>query len=93
MRRNELSEFELETEGFRIKLKKGGDTVITRPRPIMRRMPARDGVPAAAGPAAPSAAAPGAKPPGREITLADGGDILFVGIAGGQRLTSRRGRR
>lgn len=28
MRRNDLSEFELEMEGFRIKLKKGGDTVV-----------------------------------------------------------------
>ncbi len=68
MRRNELSEFELETEGFRIKLKKGSDAVITSapshyaPQPV-------EAAPAAAGsPATVPAAAPGAKPPGREIT-------------------------
>jgi len=68
MRRNELSEFEMETEGFRIKLKKGSDLVITSapahyaPHPV-------EATPAAAGPQATiPATGVGAKPPGREIT-------------------------
>jgi acetyl-CoA carboxylase biotin carboxyl carrier protein len=56
MRRNDLSEFEMEKEGFRIKLKKGVDPVITQ-------------VPVAYAPqaalAAPAAAEP--KAAGREI--------------------------
>jgi acetyl-CoA carboxylase biotin carboxyl carrier protein len=66
MRRNELSEFEMETEGFRIKLKKGGDTVIAHAPVAYAAAP----VPAPAPEAGPAAAAPSpeAKPEGREIT-------------------------
>ncbi len=68
MRRNELSEFEMETEGFRIKLKKGGDQVIVS-APANYAPAAAVAGPAAAGPAvnAPAAGAAG-KPAGREIT-------------------------
>ena len=64
MRRNELSEFEMEKEGFRIKLKKGGDPVITHAPAAYAPQPAQ----AAPAPAlaAPAAAEP--KPLGREIT-------------------------
>ena len=64
MRRNELSEFEMETEGFRIKLKKGGDPVIT-PAPA-----AYAPQPAPASPALPAPAATEveSKTPAREIT-------------------------
>jgi acetyl-CoA carboxylase biotin carboxyl carrier protein len=66
MRRNDLSEFEMETEGFRIKLKKGADPVIAgAPANHHPVHPAEAGT--AAPPAAPAAGAP-AKPPGREIT-------------------------
>ncbi len=62
MRRNDLSEFEMETEGFRIKLKKGGEAgpILTYAAPP----PAGPGPAPAAGNAAPREA----KPPGREIT-------------------------
>jgi acetyl-CoA carboxylase biotin carboxyl carrier protein len=63
MRRNELSEFELETEGFRIKLKRGGDAAISHayygPHP---------GQAAPASSPQPAAASAEPKPPGREIT-------------------------
>ncbi len=85
MRRNELSEFEMETEGFRIKLKKGGDPVITQ-APACRAPQ-----PAAAAPAAPAAAE--AKPQGREDHLADGGDVLCRGHRPRQRPMSRWARR
>ena len=56
LRRNDLSEFELETEGFRIKLKKGGDTVMApAPQPLAASAPAE-------------AKAPAAEAKGREIT-------------------------
>ena len=61
MRRNELSEFEMEKEGFRIKLKKGGDPVITQAP--MAYAPQAGPAPALAAPAAAEA-----KTPGREIT-------------------------
>jgi acetyl-CoA carboxylase biotin carboxyl carrier protein len=54
MRRNDLSEFEMEREGFRIKLKKGGDA------------PVYYAAPPAPGLAAPAAGAE-TKPAGREI--------------------------
>jgi acetyl-CoA carboxylase biotin carboxyl carrier protein len=60
MRRNELTEFEMETEGFRIKLKKGGDPVFSHAF-----------YPPPPGLAPPSATPPaGAEPKatGREIT-------------------------
>jgi acetyl-CoA carboxylase biotin carboxyl carrier protein len=67
MRRNELSEFEMEQEGFRIKLKKGADPVVSHAPAYYAPQPA----PAAAIPAAPAAApAAGggeAKPTGRVI--------------------------
>jgi acetyl-CoA carboxylase biotin carboxyl carrier protein len=62
MRRNELSEFEMETEGFRIKLKKGGDAVVTQV-PVTYAAPQP-----APAPEAPTAAPAEAKTPGREIT-------------------------
>jgi acetyl-CoA carboxylase biotin carboxyl carrier protein len=69
MRRNDLSEFEMEREGFRIKLKKGSEPMISGPMayapmpyPGMQAPPAP--APAAAAPAAP---APVEKP-GHEIT-------------------------
>jgi acetyl-CoA carboxylase biotin carboxyl carrier protein len=65
MRRNELSEFELETEGFRIKLKKGGEPVITTAPPGFYPPHPAEAGPVAATPATPAA---GAKPTGREIT-------------------------
>jgi len=61
MRRNDLSEFELEAEGFRIKLKKGGDTVISQ---YPMQYAPQPGLPPAPAPAAPASEA---KPPGREI--------------------------
>ena len=64
MRRNELSEFEMETEGFRIKLKKGGDPVISH----SYYGPPAGQAPAAALPAPAGNAAAEAKPTGREIT-------------------------
>ncbi len=66
MRRNELSEFELEKEGFRIKLKKGSDPVLFHPPAAGYAPP-----PAQAGPAVPPPAAPAAveaKAQGPEIT-------------------------
>jgi len=63
MRRNDLSEFEMETEGFRIKLKKGGDPVVSH-----SYYGPQSGQPAPA-PTAPAAAGePEPKPTGREIT-------------------------
>ena len=56
MRRNELSEFELEMEGFHIKLKKGGEPVITHLPAHYAPLPAAPAAPAAAQ-AAPAAAA------------------------------------
>ena len=64
MRRNELSEFEMEKEGFRIKLKKGGDPVITHAPPAYAQQPAQ----ALPAPALAAPAAAEAKPLGREIT-------------------------
>ena len=65
MRRNELSEFEMEKEGFRIKLKKGGDPVITQAPTYYAPQPGPAGgeTPALAAPAAAEA-----KTPAREIT-------------------------
>jgi acetyl-CoA carboxylase biotin carboxyl carrier protein len=59
MRKNELSEFEMEKEGFRIKLKKGSDPVIIQPQAGYYPQQA---APALAGPAAEP------KAPAREIT-------------------------
>jgi acetyl-CoA carboxylase biotin carboxyl carrier protein len=68
MRRNELSEFEMETEGFRIKLKKGSDPVITSV-PALYAPHAAEPAPAASGHAAlPPSSGAGEIPPGREIT-------------------------
>ncbi len=64
MRRNELSEFEMETEDFRIKLKKGGDPVITYAPMSHAPAPQAAAVTPAAAPASPAEA----KPAGREIT-------------------------
>ena len=66
MRRNELSEFEMETEGFRIKLKKGGDPVVTHAPAFYPPQPAPAG-PGGPPPSA-SAGAAEAKPLAREIT-------------------------
>ena len=67
MRRNDLSEFEMETEGFRIKLKKGFDPVITT-TPVHYAPPPAETAPPTPGTPAPPAAGAAAKPPGREIT-------------------------
>jgi acetyl-CoA carboxylase biotin carboxyl carrier protein len=67
MRRNELSEFEMETEGFHIKLKKGSDAVITSVPVQYAPLPPEPAPAAGPAPAAPAAGA-GAKPQGREIT-------------------------
>jgi len=64
MRRNELSEFEMETEGFRIKLKKGADPVAPAPAVAYAPQPAQPAP--AALPAA--AAPPNARAQGAEIT-------------------------
>lgn len=64
MRRNELSEFEMETEGFRIKLKKGGDPVISH----SYYAPPAGQAPAAALPAPAASPAADTKPAAREIT-------------------------
>ncbi len=66
-RRNELSEFEIETEGFRIKLKKGGDHVVMHAPAGYAPLPPHAGPEATPAPA-PAAPAPEAKPTGREIT-------------------------
>lgn len=63
MRRNELSELELEKEAFRIKLKKGGDPVVSHayyPPPAGQAGPV-------AGVAAPAAGGAEPKTVGREI--------------------------
>jgi acetyl-CoA carboxylase biotin carboxyl carrier protein len=64
MRRNELSEFEMEKEGFRIKLKKGVDPVYTQ-APVAYALAQPGPAPALPAEAAPAAEA---KPVGREIT-------------------------
>jgi len=66
MRRNDLSEFEMEKEGFRIKLKKGVEPVIC-PAPAAGYQPQAAG-PALAAPTAPAAPAAESKPQGAEIT-------------------------
>jgi acetyl-CoA carboxylase biotin carboxyl carrier protein len=66
MRRNDLSEFELETEGLRIKLKKGGEAVVSHAY-YAPPAGAPAAAPAAAGGAPAPAAAAEAKPTGREI--------------------------
>ena len=69
MRRNELSEFEMEKEGFRIKLKKGGEPVVTHApvtyAPVPAALPTGPAIPAPAPSAHTETAA---KPTGREIT-------------------------
>jgi acetyl-CoA carboxylase biotin carboxyl carrier protein len=66
MRRNELSEFEMEKEGFRINLKKGSDPVLA-PAPIAYApAPQSSQPPPAPALAGPVAAEP--KPAPREIT-------------------------
>jgi acetyl-CoA carboxylase biotin carboxyl carrier protein len=64
MRRNELSEFELETEGFHIKLKKGGEPVVSH---SYFAAPAGQPPPALPPPAA-APASGGVEPKGPEIT-------------------------
>ena len=69
MRRNELSEFEMEKEGFRIKLKKGSDPVISQAPVTYTQVPyPAQGSQAAPAPELPASAAPEAKSLGREIT-------------------------
>ena len=79
MKKNDLSVFEMEKEGFKIKLKKGstaeGYAVASGPAPIYHHPPAALTLPptatAAAGTAAETSAAPAATPPaakGPEIT-------------------------
>jgi acetyl-CoA carboxylase biotin carboxyl carrier protein len=65
MRRNDLSEFEMEKEGFRIKLKKGTDSSPSH-APAYYAPPPPAQVPAAA-PAAPATSGGDAKPAGRVI--------------------------
>ena len=67
MRRNDLSEFEMEKEGFRIRLKKGGDTVLA-PAQLAQLGYAPAPAPANPGPAAQAAGEPAEKVVGREIT-------------------------
>ena len=64
MRRNELTEFEMETEGFRIKLKKGADPIAAPAYYAPQPAPA---APAAAAPAAPASNGGDTKPLGRVI--------------------------
>jgi len=64
MRRNELTELEIETEGLRVKLKKGAEPVISHSYYAPQAGPAA--APGAPAPAASAAAAP--KETGREIT-------------------------
>ena len=64
MRRNELSEIEIEKEGLRIKLKKGGDSVFMQGPMAYAAPPPQAG----AAPALPATAAAEPKPAGREIT-------------------------
>jgi acetyl-CoA carboxylase biotin carboxyl carrier protein len=62
MRKNELTEFEIETDGFRIKLKKGGEPVyVSAPAQAQYAPPVGGTPPAGGSPAAP-------EPKGREIT-------------------------
>ena len=68
MRKNELSEFEMETEGFRIKLKKGGEPVISHS--YYATQGGQSGAGHAAPTPAPALEAPAASEPapkGREI--------------------------
>jgi acetyl-CoA carboxylase biotin carboxyl carrier protein len=67
MRRNELTEFEMETEGFRIKLKKGGDPVVTHAPAYYAPQAAPAPAPAAAAPAAPATNGGETAPTGRLI--------------------------
>lgn len=65
MKRNDLSEFEMEQGDFKIKLKKGGEVQIMAPAPV----PMMQAAPAPAAPAATAAEAAPAKAatPGKEI--------------------------
>ena len=67
MKKNDLSVFELERDGFKLKLQKGAgeQTVFTAPVPALTSLPLAVGAAAAAPaatPAAPAAAAPEAAP-------------------------------
>jgi acetyl-CoA carboxylase biotin carboxyl carrier protein len=66
MRRNELTEFEMEKEGFRIKLKKGGDAVVS-PGPAYYAPQPALAAPAPAAPSAPASNGGEAAPSGRMI--------------------------
>jgi acetyl-CoA carboxylase biotin carboxyl carrier protein len=65
MRQNELTELEIETEGLRVKLKKGSEPVVSHTYFGQQAGPAA-AAPGATAPAAGTAAE--AKEPGREIT-------------------------
>jgi acetyl-CoA carboxylase biotin carboxyl carrier protein len=63
MREHDLSEFELEREGFKIRVRKGGQQVAVAPAAMMPvAMPAPVAAPIAAAPAPPSASSGGVVP-------------------------------
>jgi acetyl-CoA carboxylase biotin carboxyl carrier protein len=71
MRKNDLSVFEMEKDGFRLKLQKGAgeQTIFAAPAmPQMIAVPSAPGTAAEAGPATDSPAAPSAGAAAKEIT-------------------------
>jgi acetyl-CoA carboxylase biotin carboxyl carrier protein len=70
MRKNDLSVFEMEKDGFRLKLQKGAgeQTVFAAPLPQMIAAPAQPGAVANAGDGAPAASGAPAAAATREIT-------------------------
>jgi acetyl-CoA carboxylase biotin carboxyl carrier protein len=71
MRKNDLSVFEMEKDGFRLKLQKGAgeQTIFAAPAvPQMIAVPSTPGVAAEAGPATDSPAAPSTRAAAKEIT-------------------------
>ena len=71
MRKNDLSVFEMEKDGFRLKLQKGAgeQTIFAAPAvPQMIAVPSTPGVAAEAGPATDSPAAPSTGAAAKEIT-------------------------
>ena len=96
MKKNDLSVFQMEKEGFKILLKKGqsgGYAVGGAPAaaPVFHTPP----MPQQAAPAPAmetAAAAPAPAPKGREITSLDGRHLLRGHVAGTRRLTSRSDR-
>lgn len=61
IREHDLNEFELEQEGFRLRIRKGGDTVTVHAAPAVAAVPAAQAPAAPPGP--PAAAAPASAAP------------------------------